>query len=141
MEQRLSIVTLGVADVAASRKFYEQLGWKASFVGDEQIAFFQAGSIVFSLYSLEEMSKEIGLSGGSSGCSNVALAYNVRRKEDVDTVLAEAEQAGTRLLKPAEEKFWGGYAGYFADPEGYAWEVAWNPGFELTEDDSLRLPE
>ncbi len=141
MEQRLSIVTLGVADVAASRKFYEHLGWKASFVGDEQIAFFQAGSIVFSLYSLEEMSKEIGLAGGSSGCSSVALAHNVRRKEDVDTVLAEAEQAGARLLKPAEEKFWGGYAGYFADPEGYAWEVAWNPEFELTEDGSLRLPE
>ena len=138
MEQRLSIVTLGVADVAASRKFYEQLGWKASFVGDEQIAFFQVGSIVFSLYSLEEMSKEIGLAGG---CSSVALAYNVRRKGDVDTVLAEAEQAGARLLKPAEEKFWGGYAGYFTDPEGYAWEVAWNPGFELREDGSLRLPE
>ncbi len=141
MEQRLSIVTLGVADVAVSRKFYEQLGWKASFVGDEQIAFFQAGGIVFSLYSLEEMARETGLAGDGGGRSSVALAHNVRHKEDVDTVLAEAEQAGATLLKPAEEKFWGGYSGFFADPEGYAWEVAWNPGFELREDGSLRLPE
>ncbi len=141
MEQRLSIVTLGVADVAAARRFYERLGWNAYSVGDDQIAFFQAGSIVFSLYSLKEMARDLGLAGNSGGCSSVALAYNVRHKEDVDTVLAEAEQAGARLLKPAEEKFWGGYAGYFADPEGYAWEVAWNPGFELTDDGSLRLPE
>ena len=140
MEQRLSIVTLGVADVAASRKFYEQLGWSASSVGDEQIAFFQAGSIVFSLYNLEEMAKDLGLESGGGGRASVALAYNVRHKEEVDAVLTEAEQAGARLLKSAEEKAWGGYAGYFADPEGYAWEVAWNPGFELGEDGSLRLP-
>ena len=140
MEQRLSIVTLGVADVAASRRFYEQMGWKASSVGDEQIAFFQVGSMVFSLYSLEEMARDLGLESGGSGCASIALAYNVRHKEDVDAVLAEAEQAGARLLKAAEEKPWGGYAGYFADPEGYAWEVAWNPGFELREDGSLRLP-
>ena len=140
MEQRLSIVTLGVADVAASRRFYERLGWSASSVGDEHIAFFQAGSMVFSLYSLEEMAKDLGLESGNSGYASIALAYNVRHKEDVDAVLAEAEQAGARLLKSAEEKPWGGYAGYFADPEGYAWEVAWNPGFELGEDGSLRLP-
>ena len=140
MEQRLSIVTLGVSDVGASRRFYERLGWTASPVGDEHIVFFQAGSIVFSLYSLEEMAKDLGLENGGSSCASIALAYNVRHKEDVDAVLAEAEQAGARLLKPAEEKFWGGYAGYFADPEGYAWEVAWNPAFELSEDGSLRLP-
>ena len=140
MEQRLSIVTLGVADVTASRKFYERLGWSASLVGDKDIAFFQAGSMVFSLYSLEEMARDLGLKSGSNGCASIALAYNVRHKEDVDAVLAEAQQAGARLLKPAEGKFWGGYAGYFADPEGYAWEVAWNPGFELAEDGSLRLP-
>ena len=98
------------------------------------------GSMVFSLYSLEEMARDLGLESGGSGCASIALAYNVRHKEDVDAVLAEAEQAGARLLKAAEEKPWGGYAGYFADPEGYAWEVAWNPGFELREDGSLRLP-
>lgn len=140
MEQRLSIVTLGVADVAAARRFYERLGWSASSVGGDEIAFFQAGSIVFSLYSLEEMTTDLGIESDCSGCASIALAYNVRQKEDVDAVLAEAEQAGARLLKPAEEKFWGGYAGYFADPEGYAWEVAWNPAFELSEDGSLRLP-
>ena len=140
MEQRLSIVTLGVADVAAARRFYERLGWSASSVGGDEIAFFQAGSIVFSLYSLEEMTTDLGLESGGSGCASIALAYNVRQKEDVDAVLAEAEKAGAKLLKPAEEKFWGGYAGYFADPEGYAWEVAWNPAFELREDGSLRLP-
>ena len=140
MEQRLSIITLGVADVAAARRFYERLGWNASSVGDDQIAFFQAGSIVFSLYSMEEMARDLGLDSDGNGCASIALAYNVRHKEDVDIVLSEAEQAGARLLKPAEEKFWGGYAGYFADPEGYAWEVAWNPGFELGEDGSLRLP-
>ena len=80
--------------------------------------------MVFSLYSLEEMARDLGLESGGSGCASIALAYNVRHKEDVDAVLAEAEQTG-----------------YFADPEGYAWEVAWNPGFELREDGSLRLPE
>ena len=140
MEQRLSIVTLGVADVAASRRFYERLGWSASSVGDEQIAFFQAGTMVLSLYSLEEMARDLGLENGGVGCASVALAYNVRHKEDVDAVLAEAEQTAPRLLLGSLEKPWGGYAGYFADPEGYAWEVAWNPGFELREDGSLRLP-
>ena len=81
------------------------------------------------------MARDLGLESGGSGCASIALAYNVRHKEDVDAVLAEAEQAGASLEKP-----WGGYAGYFADPEGYAWEVAWNPGFELREDGSLRLP-
>ena len=99
MEQRLSIITLGVADVAASRKFYERMGWKASSVGDEQIVFFQAGSMVFSLYSLEEMAKDLGLESGGSSCAGIALAYNVRHKEDLDAVLAEAEQAAPRLCR------------------------------------------
>ena len=82
MEQRLSIVTLGVADVAASRRFYERLGWSASSVGDEHIAFFQAGSMVFSLYSLEEMARDLGLESGDGGCASIALAYNVRHSKE-----------------------------------------------------------
>ena len=141
MEQRVSIITLGVADVAASRRFYECLGWKASSVGDEHVAFFQVDRIVLAIYDCSELAKDTGLPSGSGGFSGVALAYNVRHKDDVDTVLAEAAKAGARILKPAEYKFWGGYSGYLADPDDHPWEVAWNPGFLLTDDGGLVLPE
>ena len=141
MEQRLSIVTLGVADVITSRRFYERLGWRAAPVGDDQIAFFQLGGIAMALYGSEDLAKDTGLPSSSSDSRSITLAYNVRHKEDVDAMLVEAARAGAQILKPAEEKFWGGYSGYFADPDAYPWEVAWNPGFELKEDGSVVLPE
>ncbi len=141
MEQRLSLVTLGVSDVTASRRFYERLGWRAAPVGGDEIAFFQLGGIALALYGSEDLAKDTGLPSSVSDTRSIALAYNVRQKEDVDAMLAEAERTGAQILKPAKEKFWGGYSGYFADPDGYPWEVAWNPGFELKEDGSIVLPE
>ncbi len=140
MEQRLSLITLGVANVAASRGFYERLGWKASSAGDAQVAFFQLGGIVFALYASAELAKDTGLPRGSAS-SGFAIAHNVRSKEHVDAVLAEAVRAGARILKPAENKPWGGYAGCFADPDGHPLEVAWNPGFALNDDGSVVLPK
>ncbi|MBI3993372.1 MAG: VOC family protein [Candidatus Lambdaproteobacteria bacterium] len=140
MEQRVSLITLGVADVAASRAFYERLGWRASSVGGGEVAFFQLGGMAFGVYGLAALAEDAGLPGLPGAPGGIALAYNVRRKEEVDAVLAEAQAAGARLLKPAEEKFWGGYSGYFADPDGYPWEVAWNPGFTWSADGGVVLP-
>ncbi len=142
MEQRLSLVTLGVADVAASRAFYERLGWTASAASQEGIAFFKAGGAVLALYGRRALAEDARLPDApAGGFGGIALAHNVRSREEVDTVLAAAVTAGGRLLAPAEEAFWGGYSGYFADPDGYPWEVAWNPGFPLAEDGSIELPE
>ncbi len=144
MEQRLSILTLGVADVSTSRRFYEGLGWRAAPVppvGDDQIAFFQLGGIALALYGSEDLAKDSGLPRSIGDSRSIALAHNVRHKEDVDAMLVEAERAGAHILKPAEDKLWGGYSGYFADPDGYPWEIAWNPGFELKEDGSVVLPD
>lgn len=141
MEQRLSLVTLGVADVAASRGFYERLGWKASSVGGAEVAFFQVGGMALALWGAADLAADTGLPLGSGARRSVALALNVRRREDVDAVLAEAANAGGRILRRAEDKSWGGYAGYFADLDGHPWEVAWNPGFTLRDDGSLVLPK
>lgn len=140
MEQRLSLVTLGVADLARSRRFYEDgLGWRASGAGNAEVAFYQLGAIALALWGREELAADAGLPAPGPG-GGFALAHNVRTREEVDTVLAQAEAAGARLLKPGTDAVWGGYTGYFADPDGHLWEVAWNPFFALQEDGSLRLP-
>lgn len=141
MEQRVSLITLGVEDLARSRAFYERLGWKRSVQAAEGVAFFQAGGMALALWSRAELAKDACVSPDGSGFRGVALAYNTRTKEEVDAVLAEAAAAGAKLLKPAQDMFWGGYAGYFADPDGHPWEVAWNPGFAMKEDGSIVLPE
>ena len=141
MEQRLSIVTLGVSDVAMSRQFYERLGWSPSSAGNDKIVFFQLGGIGLALYGRGALADDANLSAGEGGFGGVTLAYNVRRKNDVDAVLAEAQAARGRILKPAQEVFWGGYSGYFADPDGHPWEVAWNPHFAILGDGSLKLPD
>lgn len=143
MEQRLSLVTLGVADLARSRRFYEDgLGWRASGAGNAEVAFYQLGAIALALWGREELAADAGLPapGPGGGFGGIALAHNVRTREEVDVVLAQAEAAGARLLKPGTDAVWGGYTGYFADPDGHLWEVAWNPFFALQEDGSLRLP-
>ena len=143
MEQRLSLVTLGVADLARSRRFYEDgLGWRASGAGNAEVAFYQLGAIALALWGREELAADAGLPapGSGGGFGGIALAHNVRTREEVDVVLARAEAAGARLLKPGTDAVWGGYTGYFADPDGHLWEVAWNPFFALQEDGSLRLP-
>lgn len=141
MEQRLSLVTLGVRDVAQARGFYERLGWKASGASSAEVAFFQIGGLALGLYGCESLAADMGVQCDGSGFSGFALAYNVREMHDVDAVLREAESAGARILKLAEDTFWGGRSGYFADPDGHPWEVAWNPGFPLHEDGTLSVPE
>lgn len=140
MEQRLSLVTLGVRDLAASRAFYKRLGWKESPQSNEHVAFFQCGGMVFAVWGRDALMEDAGVNTPGNGFANVSLAQNVRSKADVDAVLAEAKKAGARILKPGAEAFWGGYTGYFADPDGFAWEVAWNPGFEILPDGSIKLP-
>lgn len=141
MEQRVSLITLGVEDLARSLAFYERLGWKRSMKNAEGVAFFQAGGMALALYSRADLARDANLPAEGSGFRGVALAYNTRTKEEVGAALAEAVAAGAKLLKPAQEVFWGGYAGYFADPDGHLWEVAWNPGFAMKEDGSIVLPE
>jgi catechol 2,3-dioxygenase-like lactoylglutathione lyase family enzyme len=140
MEQRVSLITLGVRDLDQSRAFYERLGWRRSALNAEEVAFFQVGGLVLSLFPREHLAKDAGLSPEGSGFCGIALAYNTRSREEVERVLEEAEQAGARILKPAQDTFWGGYSGYFSDPDGYPWEVAWNPGFTIEPDGSIRLP-
>ncbi len=141
MEQRLSLITLGVADLKRSREFYERLGWRRSMAKAEGIVFFQAGGMALALLPRDELAKDANLAAEGHGFSGVSLAYNARTRAEVDSVLAEAEAAGAKLLKPAKMAVWGGYSGYFSDPDGYPWEVAWNPSFQIAEDGSIRIPD
>jgi uncharacterized protein len=140
MEPRLSLVTLGVTNLARSRAFYERLGWRASSASSDAIVFFQAGGMALALYPRADLAKDARLAAEGLGFGGITLAYNTRTRDEVDRLLAEAAAAGAAILKPAEEASWGGYSGYFADPDGFPWEVAWNPGFLLAEDGSLHLP-
>jgi uncharacterized protein len=137
MEQRVSLVTLGVADLGRAVRFYETLGWKRGN-NDEGVAFFQIPGGVFALWSREALVEEVRLAD-SGGFGGIALAYNTRSKAEVDAVLAEAEAAGARILRPAADTFWGGYSGYFSDPDGHPWEVAWNPGWSIGADGSVHM--
>lgn len=128
MEQRLSLITLGVADLARSVAFYKALGWMAGFE-NEQIVCFQLNGFIFSLFPKAELDKDMTRDNTGTGC--FSLAFNVREKSEVDRVLDEAVAAGGAMLKSAEEVFWGGYSGYFTDPDGHAWEVAWNEAWPI----------
>ena len=136
MEQRLSIVTLGVDDLSRARAFYEALGWRvASEEQADSIVCFTLNGIGFALYPRARLIEDIGLEDGSRGATGaVTLAYNVRVREDVAAVLDEAERAGGTIVKPAQDVFWGGHSGYFKDPDGHLWEVAWNPFSPLDDD-------
>lgn len=141
MEQRLSLVTLGVSDMARARAFYEEgLGWMRAN-GEEEVAFYQAGAIVIGLFGREALAADAGLSSEGGGFSGIALAYNVRSREEVAAVLDEAVAAGAMLVKPAQDTFWGGHSGYFADPDGHLWEVAWNPFWTIAADGSVALSQ
>ncbi len=140
MEQRISLITLGVANLEASRSFYERLGWTRSVAKAEGVAFFQAGGLALALYPRQALAEDLGLTLEAPGFRGITLAHNVRSREQVDRVLAEAVEAGATLLKPAADAFWGGYVGCFADPDGFAWEVAWNPHFPLDSEGRITLP-
>jgi len=141
MEQRVSIVTLGVADLKRSTEFYERLGWRRSMAKAEGVVFFQAGGMALSLFPRPELAKDANIDPEGRGFNGVSLAYNARNRAEVDSVLEEAEAAGAKLLKPAQVAFWGGYSGYFSDLDGFLWEVAWNPSFPMAEDGSIRVPD
>ena len=141
MEQRVSLITLGVADLQDSREFYERLGWRRSMANTEGVVFFQTGGMALALYPRRELAKDANVSAQGDGFSGISLAYNTRTRAEVDAVLQEAEAAGAKLVKPAQEAFWGGYSGYFSDPDGFLWEVAWNPSFPMAADGSIRIPE
>ena len=137
MEQRLSLVTLGVRDLARARRFYEALGWKTGAGPDDDVVFFQAGCLVLALWGREQLAEDTRVDD-TGGWGGVTLAYNTRSPAEVDAVMREA-QAGAAIARPAAETSWGGYAGVFADAEGHAWEVAHNPHWTLAEDGSIRL--
>lgn len=133
MEQRLSVVTLGVSDLERSRRFYEDgLGWQRGNA-DKDIAFYQINGAVLALYPRELLAADAQVPSEGSGFRGVTVAYNARTRDEVDAVLAEAGKAGARILKPAQDAFWGGYSGYFADPDGHLWEVVWNPHWTISE--------
>jgi catechol 2,3-dioxygenase-like lactoylglutathione lyase family enzyme len=139
MDQRISLITLGVADIEAARGFYEALGWECKEV--EETVFVQAGGSAVVLWGRRKLAHDAGVEDtGSDGFGGIALAQNVRSPEEVDAVLAAAVAAGARITKPAARTFYGGYAGYFADLDGHLWEIAHNPGFTLKDDGSLVLP-
>ncbi|HZH26724.1 MAG TPA: VOC family protein [Azospirillaceae bacterium] len=143
MEQRLSLVTLGVTDLARSRTFYDRLGWREAPASTDSVAFFQAGGVVLSLYGRSALAADAQVPNTpapAGAFTGIALAHNVRTRAEVAQVLADAVAAGGRLLKPAQDAFWGGHSGYFADPDGHVREVAWNPFFPFDEAGNLRLP-
>jgi hypothetical protein len=140
VDQRVSLITLGVDDVGRARAFYEGLGWECKEV--EETVFVQAGGSAVVLWGREKLAADAGVEDArADGFGGIALAQNVRSREEVDAVLAVAGAAGARITRPAAETFYGGYAGYFADLDGHLWEIAHNPGFTLKEDGSLVLPD
>ena len=143
MEPRISLITLGVGDLERSLRFYRDgLGWPVSGASSPGVvAFLHTRGTVLALWSRRDLAADANLPDGGPGFGGIALAHNVRAKEEVDTVIAEAVKAGGRLLKAAHEADWGGYSGYFADPDGYPWEVAWNPGFPLDSEGNVKLPD
>jgi catechol 2,3-dioxygenase-like lactoylglutathione lyase family enzyme len=137
MEQRINLVTLGVRDLEKSKEFYERLGWEGRSP-DDKVVFFQAGGMVFGLYTRDQLLAENGVTAGEDGDA-VTLGYLVGSPEEADAVMADAEAAGGRIGRPAERMFWGGYSGTFLDPDGHAWEVAHNPGWTLNADGTVSL--
>jgi hypothetical protein len=138
MDQRLSVVTLGVRDLARARAFYEALGWKTGAGPDDDVVFFQAGGLIVGLWSRELLAEDSAVED-TGGWGGITLAHNVASPEDVDTVIAEAEAAGATIGRPGAATVWGGYSGVFIDPDGHPWEVAHNPHWTLGNDGSVEL--
>ena len=139
MQPRLTLVTLGVADMRRARRFYETLGFKASAASQDSVTFFDAGGVVLGLFGRAALAEDAHVKDSPAGFSAVALAHCVASEAEVDAVLAEAVAAGAKLLKPGQKVFWGGYSGYFSDPDGHLWEVAHNPFFPLAGDGTIKL--
>ena len=138
MNQRVTVITLGVRDLARARRFYEALGWKTGAAPEDDVVFFQAGGMVVSLWSRERLAED-SVVADAGGWGGITLANNVRSPEEVDAVLAEVEPAGGTVARPGAPTFWGGYSGVFHDPDGHPWEVAHNPHWALADDGSVVL--
>jgi len=138
MEQRLSLVTLGVQDLARARAFYERLGWTSGAAPADDVVFFQAGCMIVALWSRESLAEDSGVEDGG-GWGGVTLAYNAGSPKAVDAVIDEARAAGGKIVREGAATFWGGYSGVFVDPEGHPWEVAHNPHWTLHPDGSISL--
>jgi uncharacterized protein len=141
MDQRLSLITLGVADVSRAREFYEALGWKMDGGVDDEtdhVAFFQAAGVIVALWGRDKLAADSGVED-PGGWGGITLAYNVRSPDEVDAVLEEAKAAGATIPRSGAETFWGGYSGIFVDPDGHPWEVAHNPRWTVHEDGRTTL--
>ncbi len=140
MEQRVSLITLGVTDLDRAKKFYEALGWTSGAKLADDVVFFQAGGMVVSLWGRDQLAADSAVEVGS-GWGGIALAYNTRSEKDVDDVIEEARAAGATIGREPGETFYGGYSGVFIDPDGYPWEVAHNPSWIIEKDGSVTLPK
>lgn len=140
MEQRISLITLGVADLSRARAFYESLGWHGQEV--EETVFFQTGGLGLVLWHRDKLAADAGVArAGSDGFGGFTLAQNVRTRDEVSRILEAAQAAGATVTRPAADTFYGGFAGYFTDPDGHAWEIAYNPGFPIAEDGTITIPD
>jgi uncharacterized protein len=140
VEQRVSVITLGVADLGRARAFYEALGWRSESPPEIEVVFFSARGLVFALWDEQKLADDSGVELGS-GYGGVTLAYNVRSPDEVDDVIAAARDAGATITREPGETFYGGYSGVFMDPDGYPWEVAHNPRWTLGPDGGVTLPD
>jgi uncharacterized protein len=138
MDQRVSLITLGVSDLKRARAFYEGMGWKTRAEPEDDVVFFQAGCMIVALWDRDLLAEDSAVSD-SGGWGGITLAYNARDRGEVDAVMAEAEAAGARIGRPPGETFWGGYSGIFIDPDGHPWEVAHNPNWTIEDDGSVKL--
>lgn len=140
MKQHLHLITLGVRDFEKSKKFYtETLGWKPSSASQEDAAFFQAGGVVLAIYPREKLAEDAMTSPAGNGFSGITLAYNAQSESEVDEIIRDLKAKGVKIVKEPQKVFWGGYSSYFADPDEYHWEVAYNPFFEFDDKGNLKL--
>jgi len=141
MSPHISMITLGVPDVAKATAFYERLGFAKSSASQEAVTFFKAGSVVLGVFGRDPLQEDAAAGNLWTGNGGIAVAMNYASEAEVDAMMAKAEAEGARILKPAQKVFWGGYSGYFADPDGHAWEVAFNPFWSVDEQGHVDLPE
>jgi catechol 2,3-dioxygenase-like lactoylglutathione lyase family enzyme len=140
MRPRLNLVTLGVKDLDRSVRFYTGLGFRKSSASQGDVAFFQLGPMAISLYPTSKLAEDAAVPAKRSGFDNVTLAHNAKSEKEVDDVMREAEKEGAKVVKKPRKTFWGGYSGYFADPDGHLWEVAHNPSWKFDDNDNVILP-
>jgi uncharacterized protein len=138
VEQRVSLITLGVADIAQSRAFYERLGWATGAAPADDVVFFQVGCMIVALWGRDQLAQDSGVTD-NGGWGGVTLAYNARSPAEVDAVIEEARAAGAEIPRGGAETFWGGYSGVFVDPDGHPWEVAHNPHWTVHDNGSVTL--